>query len=445
MGLMLVLAAAWAPVSAMAQVYVCNSRITLETVGEEPFFINEAIPIVVTLEAQDVSDGTNDGLLFIESFDYKPDCEIGSDFETCTAAGNSVVLSTADVDIGGSCVDGLGYSFTVDDTDPNNWIFTPNTPVEFDPNESCTVEFDVTVQGVAGGNTSILEIGGWGEEQISCTSVEGEPYPDAAASASSGSLLFSLSTQRAQFRVTKDFVDDSAGEVEVFLRCNAGLPLEQSFMLGDEEFVTFVVREFQPGTMTCEVWEEPVPGGYSATYAATDDGGNGVAANVTADTDGCRFEGVQTGSFTCDVTNEVDAVSIVVNKRWIGVTANETFPLTATADYTCYDVYLSADGSGGLTNTSGTLSFDGLTDSETITGLYPAPSGSYCSVSEQDVPSFVEPDASDCASVPVEPGASCTLVNTVFFEGIPTLGAYGKALMALLMLGVGLVAFRRLV
>jgi hypothetical protein len=33
--------------------------------------------------------------------------------------------------------------------------------------------------------------------------------------------------------------------------------------------------------------------------------------------------------------------------------------------------------------------------------------------------------------------------NTVFFEGIPTLNRYGIAVMALLMLGVGMVGYRK--
>jgi hypothetical protein len=51
----------------------------------------------------------------------------------------------------------------------------------------------------------------------------------------------------------------------------------------------------------------------------------------------------------------------------------------------------------------------------------------------------------DCGSRPIAAGSSssCTFVNTVFFEGIPTLSQYGLALLALLMLGVGLVGFRR--
>ncbi|MCH8058292.1 MAG: IPTL-CTERM sorting domain-containing protein [Proteobacteria bacterium] len=39
----------------------------------------------------------------------------------------------------------------------------------------------------------------------------------------------------------------------------------------------------------------------------------------------------------------------------------------------------------------------------------------------------------------------CTIINTAFFEGIPTLNQYGLAIMALLMLGVGFVGFRRFV
>ena len=40
---------------------------------------------------------------------------------------------------------------------------------------------------------------------------------------------------------------------------------------------------------------------------------------------------------------------------------------------------------------------------------------------------------------------SCVITNTVFFEGIPALSQYGMATMALLMLGLGLVGFRRFV
>jgi hypothetical protein len=40
-------------------------------------------------------------------------------------------------------------------------------------------------------------------------------------------------------------------------------------------------------------------------------------------------------------------------------------------------------------------------------------------------------------------GASCRVTNTVFFEGIPTLSRFGLAMLALLMLGMGMIGFRR--
>ena len=60
---------------------------------------------------------------------------------------------------------------------------------------------------------------------------------------------------------------------------------------------------------------------------------------------------------------------------------------------------------------------------------------------------MVESDNSDCDGFLVTAGSEfeCEIVNTVFFEGIPTLSQYGMAILALLMLGVGLVGFRRFV
>ena len=38
---------------------------------------------------------------------------------------------------------------------------------------------------------------------------------------------------------------------------------------------------------------------------------------------------------------------------------------------------------------------------------------------------------------------SCLIVNTMFFEGIPTLSHYGLAILVVLTLGIGAVGFRR--
>jgi hypothetical protein len=71
-----------------------------------------------------------------------------------------------------------------------------------------------------------------------------------------------------------------------------------------------------------------------------------------------------------------------------------------------------------------------------------------CTVEERIKDATVISDDSDCEGLEVQIGddpIECTIVNTRVYEGIPTLSQYGLALMALLMLGVGLVGFRRFV
>lgn len=430
------------PTQLFAQTYVCNSDLTMNALGEAPYYINEPVTIQLTLEAQLVNDGAqptpNDGILNIESFDYKPDCAEGTDFETCSAGGNTVQIVTPDANIGGTC----GATFSTATSDGGlTYVFTPDSPIPLNPLETCTVEFDIMVTGVAPGVTDIFETSGWAESQIACTEQNGEPYPPLVASAAASSLSIPMSAQRVAFVVTKDFTDNGTGDAEVHIRCNAGLPLAQDFTLKDEGMVTFTVKDFNAGDMDCQVWEDPIPEGYAVGYTAGDEP-DGNAAVVEADADGCNFEGVQSGTFTCDVTNAIEGVQITVYKEWIGVTGDEAFSLEADAEYTCYDVYTSAQG-GSLEDVQGMLSFSGVSSEDYITGIYPAASGSYCDVDEPTVPDFVEADTSDCQNVPVEADASCTLYNTAFFEGIPTLGQYGKALLVLLMLGAGLVTVRR--
>ena len=99
-----------------------------------------------------------------------------------------------------------------------------------------------------------------------------------------------------------------------------------------------------------------------------------------------------------------------------------------------------------LSTVSGNLSFEGEMDTEVVSNLYPDYGGSsVCTVTEMQLESAAEGDDSDCANLPIaiSQGNSCTIYNTVFFEGIPTLNRYGMLLLALLMLGVGVIGFRR--
>jgi hypothetical protein len=234
-------------------------------------------------------------------------------------------------------------------------------------------------------------------------------------------------------QVTKTFSDGSDDEVDVHLSCNSGLPLEQDFTIsGGGDGVLFVVTELQGTDTVCEVTESGGPAGYTPVL----NGG-----------DGCTWEGVTGGLFTCEITNEANPAEFTVTKDWVveGAVGEEVL-LEAQVTINCTSDILSIDGleiiepDGSVT---AFLSGDG--DSVTVTvdtELGPTS----CSASESIFQTGVESE-SDCGSRSIAAGgsSSCTITNTVFFEGIPTLSQYGMALMALLMLGLGFVGLRRFV
>ncbi len=80
--------------------------------------------------------------------------------------------------------------------------------------------------------------------------------------------------------------------------------------------------------------------------------------------------------------------------------------------------------------------------------IEPDPQGTtVCHATEYHPSSEIETTNSCGWGIPIAVGdddKSCTIFNTVFIEGIPTLGQYGMLLFALLMLGSGLIAVRRL-
>ena len=83
------------------------------------------------------------------------------------------------------------------------------------------------------------------------------------------------------------------------------------------------------------------------------------------------------------------------------------------------------------------------------TPLASIPVSRYTSATDTDRAAMLEAigveSTDDCGdrAIPAGGSSSCTFTNTVFFEGIPTLNRYGIAVMALLMLGVGMVGYRK--
>lgn len=231
----------------------------------------------------------------------------------------------------------------------------------------------------------------------------------------------------ARFSVKKDFDDDNPQDVEVTLTCQTGLPLVQTFMISEERSVVFVVKSYEDGALNCTL-SETVPDGYTATYSLSE----------TNTPEGCSWESLPLGAQrACLITNSVASVPVTVNSEWLFEGNEADIDDHATGYLTCTNapddtVQWSWDINGNGSHTEDVIpNFNGTT---------------VCTVSSNASSSEVETSGCE-ASIIVnvgDTGDSCTLTFTVFFEGIPTINSYGLAILALLMLSVGFVAFRRI-
>jgi len=272
----------------------------------------------------------------------------------------------------------------------------------------------------------------------------------------------------ASFTVLKNFSDGNPGDVTVDLDCNTGLILDQQKTISDDGIgVTFVVTDFDAGELDCNVTERPVAG-YSAVYQASGDSNN-ASANDPDDDAGCYFSEVAGGDENlCEITNSPLPVDVVITKEWVYPGSADA---SAVSDHfelemKCYNAVIDEGNKCGTFTSSDETSSESYGDYYTCLNLggegdtvftvevtptvYP---GGTCYVVETWSDPAVEVD-NGCAGsgqgmyvleVSAGSGDSCTITNTVFFEGIPTLNQYGMALMALLMLGMGFVAVRRVI
>ena len=235
----------------------------------------------------------------------------------------------------------------------------------------------------------------------------------------------------ARFHVTKDFSDGSTDDVEVTLTCDTGLPLEQMLIIagGDPTGVTFVVKDFIDGTMSCHVSEVTNTPGYDL------------------DDSNCVWPLVNSidSPFACVVNNTAQDATFTAHKIWNiinegGDEVNTHVPVTITCDR-----YIT--GSNGAFYADGYTATKVLGDGDNLWVTVDTTTGpAWCEATESITQSGVE-STDNCYGRLLTAGSSdsCTFTNTVFFEGIPTLSQYGLAILALLMLGVGMVGFRRFV
>jgi hypothetical protein len=273
-------------------------------------------------------------------------------------------------------------------------------------------------------------------------------------------LALAQTATRTTFTVQKTFSDgNSIQDVTVNIQCFTGLPLNQSQTVNPDnagEFeVEFVVESFTDGVLDCDIWEDDVTG-YTGSYSASSQ----ATQEYGSDEDGCHFDNVTSGAHegndnVCEITNDPNPVEVYVTKDWVidGEGGDQLDP-SYWLDLWCYNGTIVGGEDYGYSFKSLYNGSSNGTDDVTYTA-HVIPNwdgGAECYAEEGAYDSSVEVDQADCynngfvVEIGDADGANgCTITNTVFYEGIPTLSQYGMAILALMMLGVGFVGFRRFV
>jgi hypothetical protein len=250
----------------------------------------------------------------------------------------------------------------------------------------------------------------------------------AFIAATAALVLPGLAMAQTSFPTSIDFTNGNDGTVNVELTCNSGNPLVQDFDISEAGGVTFIVNGLVDGS-NCSVALSGLDTGYEITSLP------------------CDFAGITAtgGPYACDMVAEPMSSTFTIVKEWVGAGAD----ISTMADVKWRCTNASWDTGDEFGTIYDTETFYGDDDFDVV--FYPGPGEtSVCSADEQvdSMDSAAEGDEG-CADgidfvVGTEEG-SCTITNTVFYEGIPTLSQYGLAILVLLTLGVGFVGVRRFV
>ncbi|HET6564868.1 MAG TPA: IPTL-CTERM sorting domain-containing protein, partial [Xanthomonadales bacterium] len=252
----------------------------------------------------------------------------------------------------------------------------------------------------------------------------------------------------ANFTVQSRFVDNNnQTPVTLRLSCNTGVILDQTKTVQPNEGVfgafevSFVVSGLGSTPLNCSVTQD-APFGYTPTYTCLGES----QCEAAQSTSNCRFSDVEAGTDNlCQVQSYPSEVPFTVTKEWLFPTEEIGEADFANIVFECENAF----GGDGVANGSSMYwnwTVEG--NAQRTANIQPDFKGTtQCRATESNAFSAVEA-TNGCENwIPVKIGDSsrgCTITNTIFLEGIPTLGDYGKLLLALLMLGVGVVAVRRI-
>jgi len=259
----------------------------------------------------------------------------------------------------------------------------------------------------------------------------------------------------ATFTVSKIFEDaftlEDVPEVTLQLKCNSGNPLIQTITLENailEPEVVFVLDNIPDETdVACEVTEignDDYDTSYRCSQRSDSTVDNDECGRRASDGTSCRWTEVEGGhENSCSIINIPKPATFTITKEWdIKGSAGDSYSAAVTFELSC-------------NNFIRPFSFySPFSRKYNVYGLNPDPvevevetwfGDAVCTVSEIFVDSAAETenDCSGVMSAAKNSEDSCHFTNTLFFEGIPTLSQYGLALMALLMLSIGVAGFRR--
>lgn len=298
------------------------------------------------------------------------------------------------------------------------------------------------------GSPAVFTLSNFAWDGSTCTATEGAlPEGYALISTSCNDMLVlpgpgqqcTLTNGYSELRiiVTKVFRDGSTDVVTAKLSCNDGFLSAESAPVagGDLAGHTFIVTNFANGVMDCEVTETGSPDGYTTELVGTGLEGSCTYVDMSA-----------AGSpYLCRIWNHAEDAKYTVVKQWKivnegGQEVNESAEVTIACNS---EIEGETQDSDKLWRKTAWLG-----DDEELVAMVDTTYGdARCQATEDITRSGIESESSgDCSwhDIPAGGDSSCTFTNTVFFEGIPAVNGYGLVMMALLMLGMGLVGFRRL-
>ncbi len=239
----------------------------------------------------------------------------------------------------------------------------------------------------------------------------------------------------ATFPTNISFTNGDTAEILATLTCNTGNPLVQSFLISEGNGVDFVVQELDiaAATTTCFITVGGLADGYLETECSF-----GIGDDLTplAEVNPCGL-----------LATPLPSV-FVVTKAWEN--AGPDILYAAEIEVGCTNAAIDPEGPYADIFFVDFLAEGPGIDIEEFEFFAEPGETSVCWAFED--PSLldmaVESDqgCADGTEFTIGSGPDgCTITNSVFYEGIPTLSQYGLAILVLLTLGIGMVGMRRMI